>query len=72
MTQYQMIDGLRVVFKFVVRLLALFGLFCLIALGSYEYHRDVKVVRSDRCINSLCDPDQKCSVRFKRHVGDCK
>lgn len=71
MTQYQLIDGLKVLWKFIVRLLALIGFFTVIAMSSYTYHRDVKVVRSDRCINSACD-QQKCSVRFQRHMGECK
>jgi hypothetical protein len=74
LTHEQFMDGLTVLVKFVVRLLALVGLFSLIALSSYLYHKDevVKVSRSDRCINSACEPGQKCSVRFKRHTGNCE
>lgn len=72
MTKYQLVDGLRVMWKFVIRLLALIGFFAVIAMSSYTYHRDVKVVRSDRCINSACEPGQKCSVRFQKHLGECK
>lgn len=73
MTEDQFMDGLRVLVKFTVRLLALIGFVAVIALTSYLIHKDevVKVSRADRCINSACEPGQKCSVRFQRHMGSC-
>jgi hypothetical protein len=67
-----MLDGLRVLARWVVRMFALIGLFSTVAFFSYEYHKDSKTARSGRCINSACEPGQKCSVRFKRHVGECE
>jgi len=73
LTHEQFMDGLEVTLRFFYRMLAIIGFIALVAMSSYLYHKDeVKVSRSDRCINSACDADQKCSVRFKRHMGECK
>lgn len=66
------IDGLLVVWRFTVRLLALIGFFAVVAAFSYTAHRGVKTVRSGVCINSACD--EPCGARpsrFKRHSGEC-
>ena len=72
LTQEQLYDGLEVVWRFVIRIFAVIGLLATIAFFGYSTHKDVKQVRADRCINSACEPGQKCSVRFQRHMGECK
>lgn len=71
MTHEQFMDGVEVVWNFFVRIFAVIGVLATIAFFGYSVHKDVKVVRSDRCINSACEPGQKCSVRFQRHMGEC-
>lgn len=75
MTYAELEELIVLIGRYIVRALAIFGLVSAVALASYLYHRDqppVKVARADRCINSACEPGQKCSVRFQRHMGECK
>jgi len=72
MTDEQLFDGLAVLGKFIVRGLAVIGFMTLIIAFGYSMKKAEPSIKSARCINSSCEPNQKCSPRFQRHMGECE
>lgn len=68
MTQEELFDVLAKIFRYIVGGLAVIGLFTIAA--ALTYAKEKPVARTANCINSACD--LPCTVKFKRHAGDCK